>query len=179
MGRQTPQPASQNPASPNPASQHPARREGLEEGHQADPYRLNRKFEQPSTCPDCQASYHQGHWSWQLPVPGAPQHRCPACQRIRDRVPAGELTLSGAFVSEHYGEILGLIEHTEAHIRQEHPLERLIEIAIDDNHHQAVLTFTGTHATHGMSEAIHHAFGGELEAAYPEGSTPLRVHWRR
>ena len=54
-----------------------------------------------------------------------------------------------------------------------------MEIATDDHHQQAVLTFTGTHGTHGVAEAIRHAFGGELAAAYPEGSTPLRVQWRR
>ena len=36
---------------PHPPSQHPARREGLEEGHQADPYRLNRKFAEPLPVP--------------------------------------------------------------------------------------------------------------------------------
>ena len=169
MGRQT----------PHPPSEHPARREGLEQGHQADPYRLNRKFAEPSVCPDCQASYHQGHWTWQLPQPGAQKHRCPACARIRDRVPAGELTLSGAFVAENYDQLLALIDHTEAHIRAEHPLERLMAIATDDHHQQAVLTFTGTHGTHGVAEAIRAAFGGELAAPYPEGSTPLRVQWRQ
>ena len=164
---------------PHPPSHHPARREGLEEGHQADPYRLNRKFAEPSACPDCQASYHQGHWSWQAPVPGAGQYLCPACARIRDRVPAGELTLSGVFVAENYDQLLALIDHTEGHIRAEHPLERLMAIATDEQHHQAVLTFTGSHGTHGVAEAIRHAFGGELEAVYPEGSTPLRIHWRR
>ncbi len=164
------------PKSPSP---HPARREGLEECHQADPYRSNRKFAEPSACPDCQASYHRGHWSWQRPEPAAQQHRCPACARIRDRVAAGELTLSGPYLAQHYGQILALIDHTEARIRAEHPLERLMAIATADQPRQATLTFTGTHATHGVAEAIHGAFGGELEATYPEGSTPLRIRWRR
>ena len=169
MGRQT----------PHPPSHHPARREGLEAGHQADPYRLNRKFEEPSACPDCLASYHKGHWSWDQPATGAQQHRCPACARIRDRVPAGELILSGEFLAGHYEQILALIEHTDAHIRAEHPLERLMAIQPDESHSQALVTFTGTHGTHGVAKALHQAFGGELEAPYPEGSTPLRVHWRR
>lgn len=151
----------------------------MAEGHGADPYRLNRKFAEPTTCPDCQASYHQGHWSWAIPVPGADQHRCPACARIHDRVPAGELCLGGAFLEQHYDEILALIDHTEAHIRCEHPLERLMAIESDPHHRGALLTFTGTHGTHGVAEAIHQAFGGELEAEYRPGSTPLRIQWRR
>jgi hypothetical protein len=169
MGRQT----------PHSPSQHPARREGLAEGHQADPYRLNRKFAEPTTCPDCLASYHQGHWSWAEPSPGAQHHRCPACARIRDRVPAGELRLSGPFGAQQYGQILALIDNTEAHIRAEHPLERLMAIDPDQPDGEVLLTFTGTHGTHGVAEAIHHAFGGDLEAEYPEGSTPLRIQWRR
>jgi hypothetical protein len=30
-----------------------------------------------------------------------------------------------------------------------------------------------------IGDAIHHAYQGELDYRYPEGSGVLRVHWRR
>jgi len=102
---------------------------------------------------------------------------CPACQRIRDRVPAGQLTLSGPFFVEHREEILHLVRHTESKARAEHALERIIEVK--EGADQTVVTLTGTHLTHGIGEALHHAYHGELDTHYTDEGDLLRVAWSR
>jgi hypothetical protein len=151
----------------------------MESGHHSDPYLHRHKPAQPSTCPDCQATYHDGRWTWEAPAPGAASHRCPACERIRDGVPAGELTLSGAFLAGHADEVMRLVTNTGEHISQEHPLERLIDTSGDPAGGEVLLRFTGVHGTHGMGQALVHAFGGTLEAPYPDAGSIMRARWQR
>jgi hypothetical protein len=158
---------------------HLPRHDGMEPGHRSDPYRDSAKLQETTSCPDCGASIHEGRWTWEPVAVGAASHRCPACQRLHDRRPAGELTLEGPFLAEHEEEILHLVNHTEAHIRQEHPLERLMAIEKDPEGDRTVVSFTGTHVTHGVAEALLGAFSGVMEATYPEAGSLLRVRWSR
>ena len=60
-----------------------------------DTYKLRGKLPEPTVCPQCSASYHKGHWTWEKPLEGeAHSQLCQACKRINDRYPAGELTIS-------------------------------------------------------------------------------------
>jgi hypothetical protein len=151
----------------------------MEEAQRTDPYRADAKLPEGTSCPDCGASVVQGRWTWNPAAADAAQQRCPACQRIHDRVPAGTLTLSGDFLSSHGSEILNLLSNTAQRIRQDHPLERMIDLDGDPSDGEVVMTFTGTHITHGMANALRHAFEGTMEAPYTEGDTPLQIHWRR
>lgn len=163
----------------NAPASHQPRHDGMESGHHSDPYQQRHKPSQPSTCPDCQATFHQGRWTWEAPEAGAASHRCPACERIRDGVPAGELRLSGRFLTEHAEEVMQLVSNTEDHIRQEHALERLIDSSGDPSSGEVLLRFTGIHATHGLGEALVHAFGGTLEAPFADAGSPMRASWQR
>jgi len=73
---------------------HQPRRDRMDEERVSDPYRTRGKWPEPTTCPECGAIVHHGQWRWGKAAPEAEQHLCPACQRIHDRVPAGQLTLS-------------------------------------------------------------------------------------
>ena len=42
-----------------------------------------------------------------------PEALCPACQRIAEDLPAGTISLRGAFVKAHTDELSGLIRNTE------------------------------------------------------------------
>ena len=110
-------------------------------------------------------------------MPEAEQHLCPACWRTRDRMPAGELTLGGAFFADHRQEILNLIHHAESEARAEHPLERIMEI--EEREERTVITFTDAHLVHGIGEALRHAYQGELDSRYTDEDTLLRVSWSR
>ena len=165
--------------SPRSGGVHLPRHDGMEAGHRSDPYREEGLPVQPSVCPDCGASVHRGRWSWRAAEPGAKPHRCPACRRIHYRMPAGELSLGGSFLAAHDEEILRLLDHTETRFRQEHPLERRMALQADPAHGRVLVTYTGTHVTHGVAVALLDAFAGTMEADWPEGGAPLRVRWSR
>ena len=71
---------------------------------------------------------------------------------MRDRVPAGELALSGAFFTGHRQEIMNLIHNAESEARAEYPLERIMDIVEGED--RTVITFTDAHLVHGLGEAL-------------------------
>jgi hypothetical protein len=147
------------------------------EEHVHDPYRARGKYPEPTTCPECHAVFHHGHWQWGDARQGAEQHLCPACQRVRDRLPAAQLTLSGPFFSAHRPEIMSLVHHAEGKAKAEHPLERIIDIS--EAADTCVITFTEAHLAHGVGAAVHHAYKGELKSVYTDEDALFRVSWSR
>ena len=142
-----------------------------------DPYHSKLKFKQPTQCPDCGCVYQHGRWAWGEAPAEAHAQRCPACQRIHDKVPAAFLTLSGEFLLEHKDEISHLIHNYEERERAEHPLKRIMDKQEQDG--ELVFTFTDTHLAHGIGEALHHAYQGELHDEYNKDNVMLRVTWTR
>ena len=143
----------------------------------SDPYRARGKWPEPTVCPECGAIFHHGRWQWGAAAPDAEKHLCPACSRVRDRVPAGRLSVSGDFFNAHREEILHLVRNTESKARAEHPLERIIDIVEETD--RIVVTFTDAHLTHGIGAALYHAYHGELDSHYTDEGDLLRVAWRR
>jgi hypothetical protein len=158
-------------------AKHQPRGDRTAEERVSDPYRARGKWPEPTTCPGCGAIFHGGRWQWGAAAPDATQHLCPACERIRDRVPAGQLTLSGEFFKAHREEILHLVRNAETKARAEHPLERIIDVK--DEGDRTVVTFTESHLVHGVGEALHHAYHGELDSRYTDEGDLLRVSWSR
>lgn len=156
---------------------HKPRRDRMYEDRVNDPYRARGKWPEPTLCPECGAIFRDGRWQWGEPGEQAEQHLCPACQRVRDRVPAAQLTVSGAFFAERREEMLKLVRNAEAKAKAEHPLERIM--AIDEQAGRAVITFTDAHLAHGIGEALHHAYHGELDSGYTEADDLLRITWSR
>ncbi|MCZ4127117.1 BCAM0308 family protein [Stutzerimonas balearica] len=96
-----------------------------------DPYLKAWHQRSDTLCPQCGAAYQEGRWTWQgLVNPAEAQEAlCPACQRIDEDVPAGTVSLHGAFVLQHRDELCGLMRNTEELEKREHPLERLMPSA--------------------------------------------------
>lgn len=143
-----------------------------------DPYRAERKLPTPSACRDCGIVYRSGRW--ERPTPGievAGTELCPSCQRVRDRDPAGILTVAGEFLHDHRDEILGLIKNLEARRIADHPLQRIMN-ASDDSEGMRVET-TDIHLCRALGDALHAAYGGELSYHYEKEGSQLRVHWQR
>jgi len=102
---------------------------------------------------------------------------CPACRRIRDRYPAGEITLQGRFYVDHAGEILRLVRNVEDAEHREHPLQRII--GIERAGGKAVVTTTDLHVARRIAHALEAAWHGELDTHYdPEGYF-VRITWER
>jgi NMD protein affecting ribosome stability and mRNA decay len=153
------------------------RRDQLHEERDHDTYKSAHKLPEPTVCSACGAVYHAGRWQWGDRPPGAHEVLCAACQRIKDRFPAGFVDIGGSFFAEHRDELLSLLHHHEAHEKAEHPLARII--AIDDTDTGVLVTTTDIHLARDLGEALHHAYQGELELHYNDAEELLRVHWRR
>lgn len=148
------------------------------EEHRHDPYKTSGKLPEPSTCPECSAVYEDGRWRWpEAAVAGAHSHICPACQRIADKFPAGELTLTGGFVPKHKAEIISLLRNIEAAERREHPLQRIM--SLDETDGGLVVTTTDIHLPRRLGHALEDAYKGDLETHYDEAGYFVRMGWSR
>ncbi len=142
-----------------------------------DPYLAKHKYDEPTVCKDCGAIYHRGHWQWSAAPAGAKQALCPACHRIRDNLPAGTLTLEGAFVGEHRAEVVGIARNVEKREKAEHPLHRIMAIA--DDGQRVVVTTTDVHLPQRIGEALKDAHQGELAIRYGSDEYSVQVDWKR
>jgi len=155
----------------------PVRRDKLIQERVHDTYMIKGKLSEPTVCPGCGAVYHKGHWQWLDRPDQAHEQPCPACQRIRDKFPAGYVTLAGGFQEKHRDEILCLIRNQGEKAQTGHPLERII--AIVDHDGGVMVTTTDIHLARGIGEALEHAYQGDLDFRYNKGENLLRVHWSR
>lgn len=143
-----------------------------------DPYMARLKPAEPTVCPKCKAVFSGGRWQWLDAVPSdANKNLCPACQRIRDKAPAGYLTLSGNFFEAHREEIMNLVHNKEESEKAQHPMKRLMDV--EDQKGGAIITFTDTHLPRGAGEAIEKAYEGKLDVHYTKEANIVRVTWIR
>ena len=143
-----------------------------------DPYYTREKYHEPTRCGGCGAVYRKGRWQWleERPV-SAREMYCPACRRIEDQYPAGEIIVSGAFAAAHAGDVLHLVRNTEAAENREHPLHRIMGIRREGD--ATTITTTDIHLPRRIGHALENAFQGELETHYDEEGWFARVTWRR
>lgn len=154
-----------------------ARMDRMLKEHEHDTYKQSAKLSEPTVCPDCQAVYEKGHWQWLSAPDEAASHRCPACSRIHDRVPAGFLTLVGGFYQQHREEIENLMRHIEEQEKGQHPLNRIM--AHEEEAGEQRITTTDLHLPRAIGTALEKAYGGQLDIQYVEGSHMVRVTWTR
>jgi len=157
------------------------RRFGRAQGdHIIDTYKLRKKLLEPTRCPSCGAIYHEGRWQWvREPLTSAAHEEiCSACHRIRDKYPAGIVTLRGPVAASHKAELLGLARNAEDAEKSEHCQNRIlaIEESADD---VIVITTTDIHLPRRIGEAVHRAFHGDLRVHYDEENYSVSVEWQR
>jgi len=156
---------------------HQPRRNRVMREHVHDPYKARLKLPEPTVCPNCGAVFHGGRWCWAARPAQAHEELCQACRRTRDHFPAGELTITGDFVTRHKEEILHLMRHQEEQEKAEHPLHRIMNIEEQDG--AFVVQTTDIHLPRRIGEALHHAYRGELDFHYDEDAYSIRVSWTR
>lgn len=159
-------------------TQPPKRRDRLITERTHDTYKQRGQLKEPTRCPECAAVYHKGRWSWTaLADAGAEERLCSACQRIADKCPAGELSLTGEFVMQHKDEIRNLVRNIEALENREHPMNRVIETReLDDG---ILVTTTDVHLPRRVGTALAGAWEGTLDIHFDEGGYFTRVKWQR
>lgn len=142
-----------------------------------DTYKSRTRLPEPTVCPQCGAVFHKGRWQW-LPRPDeAEETLCPACSRTRDNYPAGYVYLTGQFIRDHKEELLHLARNVEAREKADHPMNRIM--AVEEQAEGLVITATDMHLARAIGMALSRAYEGELDFAYPEEGSILRVHWSR
>jgi NMD protein affecting ribosome stability and mRNA decay len=141
-----------------------------------DPYQARQKPSEPTVCSKCGAVYRHGRWQWGHPTENAQAARCPACRRIDDQLPAGVVTLHGAFAREHKTEIMGVAHNEEMAEKGEHPLNRIM--GIEESEEGLVINTTDIHLPRRIGEAVKRAFHGTLDMQFDDASYFVRVDWR-
>ena len=142
-----------------------------------DPYKERHKPPEPAVCPTCGVVFEHGRWHWKAKPASAQEHVCPACRRVKDEYPAGYVSLEGDFLREHRDELLHLVRNEEKRAKDEHPLERIMDIRQDGD--KTVVTTTDLHLARRIGDALHHAYQGNLEIKYSPDEYLVRVYWSR
>lgn len=153
------------------------RKDRLIQERSHDAYHSRAKLSDPTVCTECGVVYLQGRWVWNEAPEGAGKSICPACRRIADKFPAGQIEMKGSFFTGHRDEILNLVQNVEQKEKGNHPLERIM--AIDDVPDGAVVTTTGIHLARGIGSALSSAYNGETSVTYLEGENFVKVSWAR
>jgi NMD protein affecting ribosome stability and mRNA decay len=142
-----------------------------------DPYRVPARPPEQAMCPSCRAVFSAGRWTWNRPPQGAHEQKCPACQRIQDKFPAGYVMIKGAFLAEHRDEIIAFITSKEGSEKADHPLQRIM--AIEDVADGLQVSTTDPILARGIGEALHETYKGDLKLRYSRDENLLRATWKR
>lgn len=153
----------------------PVRHDRLIQEDVHDPYMTKGKLEEPTVCPQCKAVYSEGRWHWGSHPKIAHEALCPACHRVKDKFPAGFVTLEGEYFKSHHGEIMSLVSHEAEREREAHPLKRIMEIQEQDG--SVLITTSDIHLAREIGDAVEKAYKGMLEYHYNPQENLLRVHW--
>ena len=130
-------------------------------------------------CTGCGAFYHRRHWMLAAPagfIMPVHVHRiyCPACRKMKERYPSGELTLRGMDPAERQ-EILRILRNEEEQARSKNPLERIMKVA-QHNTEWKVETTTEKLAQR-LGRSVRKARGGTLAYKWSHNNKFLRVIW--
>lgn len=142
-----------------------------------DPYEVAGKYGEPTECRDCGAVIDRGRWEWGTASPGGEKIVCPACRRIRDKLPAGTLVVEGPFAVEHREDLLRLIRKEAERESKEHPMNRLMQV--EETPERVEVATTDIHLPRRIGEALQRAYDGELDIKHGQDEYTVRVHWRR
>ncbi|HVN35735.1 MAG TPA: BCAM0308 family protein [Casimicrobiaceae bacterium] len=152
-------------------------RDRILDSRRHDPYQSRGKLAEPTVCETCRAVYKHGRWRWGDAPPESHLAICPACQRIRDDAPAGNVVVEGDFVRSHASELINTIRNAADHERLEHPLHRIVRL--DQGSGRILASTTDIHLPQRIGEALKRAYDGELDVEYGHDAYSVRVRWRR
>jgi NMD protein affecting ribosome stability and mRNA decay len=102
---------------------------------------------------------------------------CPACEKIRDGYPSGQVTLKGPFLAEHQDEILRIITNEEKRARGLNPLHRIMSLR-EENGQLEIMT-TDEKLAQRIGRELRKACGGTVAYGWSHDNKFLRVQWER
>ncbi|MGA1190704.1 MAG: BCAM0308 family protein [Bdellovibrionota bacterium] len=150
-----------------------------------DAFQLRGKLRDGSSCKTCGVVFHKGLMRWATDIAEHESEEilpetlfeCPACQRTREQVPGGVITIRGMFFHQHEEEIRNLIRRIEKEERSLHPMQRIIAIA--PIRMGVEITTTYEHLARRIGESLRKAYHGELTIDYLKDEKLVRVLWCR
>lgn len=134
-------------------------------------------LKEPAICIKCNAIYTNGRWTWKTTEQTTTKITCPACRRISDNYPAGNIEIRGNFFLLHSTDILNLVNNVGRLEKTERPLERIISIT--ESKDKTVITTTGIHIARRIGEALSRSYQGNYNFQYADGEKSIRVFWER
>jgi hypothetical protein len=146
-----------------------------------DPYLPRKSPKEIIQCSGCGAFYARRRWTLSPPhgfSKPADAHPifCPACMKMRERYPGGELHLLGVDTEER-GEIVRILRNEEERARQKNPLERIMQLQAMDGDWR-VETTTEKLAQR-LGRSIKKARGGKIEYKWGHNNKFVRVIWEK
>lgn len=153
------------------------RQDRLLNRNRTDAYQSETKLPDPTLCTSCGVVYQKGRWVWKNGIKNAHEIKCPACRRIDDHYPAGEVKLKGTFFQKHKTEIINLIRNNEKLEKAVHPMERLMTIV--EGKKDMTITTTGVHLARRIGENLSRSYKGTFDFKYGDGEKIIRVSWER
>jgi hypothetical protein len=132
-------------------------------------------------CCGCGAFYHRRHWmltppaGFRSPV-GSHAVYCPACKKIKDNYPFGEVELRGVDSSERR-EVISVMRNEEERAREKNPLERIMSLQTADGGWK-VETTTEKLAQR-LGRSVKKARGGKVFYKWSHNNKFVRVVWER
>ena len=91
-------------------------------------------------------------------------------------MPAGWLLLEGPRIAAAHDDLLALVRHVAQRERDEHPLNRILEI--DDRGDRIEISTTDVHLPQRIGEAMKAAHHGRLTVRYGKDEYSVRTRWR-
>ena len=150
-----------------------------------DTYLPRRSPEGLLYCRGCGSIYYRRRWTLKPPqevldlTHSSEDVRfvlCPACRKLHDHYPSGELRLVGVPVDEKR-EILRLLRNEEERAREKNPLERIMRIETDRDEWK-VETTTEKLAQR-LGRCVRKARGGKVVFKWSHNRKFARVLWQK
>ena len=165
--------------------------------HKSEPSRIRRNVQQygdpylpkldrgeVAVCTRCHAIYQRRHWFFdedlfnRAAVQQPTRHvTCPACRKIEDDYPEGEVVLRGDFLQAHHTEIMNLVSNEEERAKGLNPLERIVRVTRGDG--ALRITTTNEKLAQRIGRALQKSYQGDVQYKWSEDTKYLRVEWAR
>jgi hypothetical protein len=132
-------------------------------------------------CGGCGAFYYRRRWTLKLPagvqkpVP-AIQTFCPACHKIKQNYPLGELRLLGVKAADQRS-VVSIMRNEEERAREKNPLERIMKMSAKGGDWK-VETTTEKLAQR-LGRSLRKARGGRLLYKWGHNNKFVRVVWEK
>jgi hypothetical protein len=146
-----------------------------------DTYIPRRALKEPVQCAGCGAFYYHRRWTLTLPreFRGPLRfHRiyCPACRKIKEQYPSGELQLMDIDGAER-GDIARILRNEEERAREKNPLERIMRVEAANGNWR--IETTTEKLAQRLGRSIKKARGGELIYKWSHNNKFVRVFWQK